>query len=88
VSFNLKQKWFTRGLAADEQVINLVSIKVLEKVCDHVRFSDLANATASSNCGATAHLESSAATRPLYRTKWLLSVARPQNFWLSRKQII
>src|ERR1035437_1873433 len=64
-----------RGLAADEQILDPVSVKALEKVCDHAQPSSQEAANASANCGATARAESGVAIRPPCRARPLLPIA-------------
>jgi hypothetical protein len=48
-----------RRLPADEQILDAVTLKALEKVCDHAPPSNPADANASANCAAAARAESS-----------------------------
>src|SRR5688572_12967298 len=48
------------GLPADQQILNFVSVKVLEKVCDHARISGRECANASASSGANARVASDA----------------------------
>lgn len=57
------------GLAADAQMLDAVSIKALEKVCDHARLSSRAAANASASCAAAVRGESGAARFPSCRAR-------------------
>jgi hypothetical protein len=50
------------GLSADEQVIDVASVKALEKVCDHAPPSDPEAARAFANCDAAVRAGSIVAT--------------------------